>query len=344
MSSAATDIIIPVWNRPLETRECLAALIQYSRDFRLILLDRGSDMETEQVLHNFAEFLDTRALLLRCETSQGFVATINRGLGLATAPLVVVMRATSRVTPGWLDPFLEVVRQPAAGVLVPRLAPCGSVSSAINHPDTAARETRYGSFYAFGVTSGLYGAIGGLDESLDNDIWCLKDYSRRADRAGFQTLRLTGPPILCREEVPYGSVDRRNKKALESRAAYEYRWGEEQVYCAFLASAVSREMLRNIFEALLMAARRGHLVYVYAFPAAHRKLLSASLHRLHDSIRVSRLSRFFPSRACRSALKQLSTAHRSLRVLGGKEGLVDMEEGERVSFADFEKSISVAEV
>lgn len=344
MSSAATDIIIPVWNRPQETRECLAALIQYASDVRLILLDRGSDRETEQVLQNFADFLDNRALLLRCDTSLGFVATVNQGLRLATAPLAVVMRSTSRVTPGWLESFLAVAQQPAAGVLVPRLAPCGSVPFSMNPPDTAAREACHGSFSAFGITSELYGAIGGLDESLDDGIWCLKDYSRRAERAGFQTLRLTGPPILYREEVRYGSAERREKRALESCTVYAERWGDERIYCAFLAPGVSREMIGRIFDSLLMAARRGHLVFVYAFPATHRKILSASLHRLHESIQVDRLSRFFPSRVCRSVLKRLSATHRSLRVLGGMEGLIDMAEGEMVPFADFEKSISVAEV
>lgn len=344
MSSAGTDIIIPVWNRPQETRECLAALIHYASDVRLILLDRGSDRETEQVLQNFADFLDDRALLLRCDGSLGFVATVNRGLRLSTAPLVVIMRSTSRVTPGWLESFLEVAQQPAAGVLVPRLSPCGPIPFSTHQPDNSARETGHGFFHAFGITAGLYGTIGGLDECLDDDIWCLKDYSRRAERAGFRTLRLAGPSILCREEAPYGSVVRREKRALESAAVYAKRWGSGHAYCAFLASGVSRELMGNIFDSLLLAARRGHQVFVYAFPATYRKILSVSLHCLHDSIQVNRLSRFFPSRSSRSALKRLCASHRSLRVLGGMEGLIDMEEGEIVPFVDFEKSISVAEV
>ena len=62
MSSAGTDIIIPVWNMPTETRDCLAALVEHSPDFRLILLDIGSDQPTEQLLQEFADFLDSRAL------------------------------------------------------------------------------------------------------------------------------------------------------------------------------------------------------------------------------------------------------------------------------------------
>lgn len=344
MISAGTDIIIPVWNNPTETRECLAALVEYSFDFRLILLDIGSDQPTEQLLHEFAEFLDDRAILLRSESASGFVATVNRGLAKAEAPLAVVMRSTSRVTAGWLEPFHEASLRPDAGIIVPSLYSGGTVPAPEKRRERLAAEACHGSFYALGLTRDLYAATGDFDEGLDDDVWCLKDYSRRADRAGFRTLRLAGPPILYREKIPYGSLDRREKIVLESIATYTSRWGEEQVFCSFFAPGTDQEMLGKTFNSMLTAARRGHSFFVFAPPPVYRKILSASLHLLHDSILVEKLPRVFPRRACRAAFARLRAGYRDICVLTGMPGLLDLEGEKGLTFAEFEKSISTAEV
>lgn len=344
MSSAGTDIIIPVWNNPTETRECLASLVEHSADFRLILLDTGSDPATEQLLHEFAEFLDNRALLMRSENAQGFVATVNRGLARAEAPLVVVMRSSARVTSGWLEPILDAARKTDAGILVPRLELFGSGSSPTKKCAHPGGEVHHGSFSALGVTRELYAAIGGFDESLDGDVWCLKDYSRRADRAGFTTLRVAGPAILYREIITYGSRERREKMVRESIAAYTARWGEARYFCAFFASRSDQETLGKAFAVMLTAARRGHHFFVFASPSVYRLILSASLHLLHDAILVYKLPRIFPQRACRAVFARVRASHSDVSVLTGLDGLLDLEGEKRVSFTEVEKSISAAEV
>jgi GT2 family glycosyltransferase len=382
MSSAETDIIIPVWNNPAETRECLAALVAHSVDFRLILLDIGSDQATQQLLHEFAEFLDSRALLLRSENAQGFVATVNRGLARAEAPLMVVMRSTTRVSAGWLEPFQEASLRPDAGILVPCLDPIGitpankqrnpdvgallaapqsgrasaaptidmlncrrtTTLSSIKRPEGPAGEVHHGSFSALGITRNLFAAIGGFDESLDGDIWCLKDYSRRADRAGFRTLRLAGPTVLYRERIPYGSLERREKMVMESIATYTARWGEEQVFCAFFAPRTDQETLGKAFSTMLRASRRGHHFFVFAPPSVYRMILSASFHLLHDAILVKKLPRIFPLRAGRAAFARLRARYHDICLLTGMDGLLDFEGEKGITFTEFEKSISPAEV
>lgn len=344
MSSAGTDIIIPVWNNPTETRECLASLVEHSADFRLILLDTGSEPATEQLLHEFADFLDNRALLMRSESAQGFVATVNRGLARAEAPLAVIMRSSTRVTSGWLDPILEAACKTEAGILVPCFEPFGSGSSSTRKCARAAGEVHHGSFSALGITRDLYAAIGGFDESLDGDVWCLKDYSRRAGRAGFTTLRVAGPPLHSRETITYGSRERREKMVRESIAAYTARWGEARFFCAFFASRTDQETLGKAFAAMLTAARRGHHFFVYASPSVYRLILSASLHLLHETILVHKLPRIFPQRACRTAFARIQARHCDVSVLTGLDGLLDLEDEKRVSFAEVEKSISAAEV
>src|SRR5512140_3475500 len=107
MEIPGTDIIIPVWNRPAETRACLVSLVQHSSDSRFILLNNGCDRETECILEEFAEALDDRALLIGSGVNLGFVRAVNRGLARAEAAFAAVVRTSSVVSGGWLGPLVE---------------------------------------------------------------------------------------------------------------------------------------------------------------------------------------------------------------------------------------------
>ena len=215
------------------------------------------------------------------------------------------MRSTSRVTAGWLEPFQEAALRPDAGILVPRLEPPWPAPFRTKKPEHFAVEALYGSFSALGITRSLYDAIGGFDEGLDGDLWCLKDYSRRADRSGFRTLRLAGPPILYQERTRYGSPERREKILMKSIATYTERWGKEQVFCSIFSKDSDQEAVGKACSSMLAAARRGHQFFVFAPPSVYRMILSASLHMLHDNIQLHKLPSFYPFRACRSAIARL---------------------------------------
>jgi len=344
MSSSETDIILPVWNRPAETRECLAALVEHSDDARLILLDLGSETETEQLLHEFAEFLGDRAILFRSEQTRGFVETVNRGLSTASAPLMIALRASSRVTSGWLEPLRETARRPDAGVLVPRLLLHGGGQSSRKRTEVMAMETSHGTFSAIGITRRLYAKVGGFDCGLDGNVWCLRDYSRRADLAGFRTLHVDGPPLLFRDEAVYGSAARRERLLRESAAAFSARWGEAQTYSLCLSRNADQETLSRVFAVILAGARRGHRFFVLVPSGMYRRIEGAGLHRLHENITLERLSRFFPSRSVRLAFARFRDTHPDMKLLNGIEGLVELDGEVGVSIAEMENRFTAVEV
>jgi len=344
VSSAVTDIIIPVWNRPIETRQCLAALVEHADNARLIILSPGSGPEMDQVLHEFAEFLDDRVLLLRTERALGYVETLNRGLALAEAPLAIALRTSSLVTSGWLEPLRTAALRPDAGLIVPSLSPIGGVLPRKRSSGCTPAEVSHGSFVALGITARLYERIGGLDEGLDGDDWCLKDYSRRADRAGFRTLCVDGPPVRYRNELVYGSPERRERVLKESIAVYLARWGEECAYCLCLSRDPGREAIDRIFAVILSAAREGQRFYVLAPFRAHRMIVAAGLHRSHEHISVERLSRFFPARAVRSAFARLRGSHPEVKLVTGLEGLTEPGGEQGIPFAELENHFTGVEV
>lgn len=344
MSSSAVDVILPVWNRPRETRECLAALVEHSGDTRLILLDLGSDSETEQILHDFAEFLGERAILFRSERMKGFVETVNRGLSAASAPLMIVLRVSSRVTSGWLTPLRHAAQETDAGVLVPCLAHKEGFQLPLLEAKSAPAEASHGTFSAIGVTRRLYETIGDFDAGLDGGMWCLKDYSRRAAQAGFRTLHSNGPPVLFREEVVYGSAERRTRLLSDSAETFAARWGEENRYCLRLSRAADKEMLAHLFGVILQGARRGHRFFVLSPPAVYRRIVEAGLHRLHENISLERVTRFSLSRSGSKVYAALRARHPAMKLLGGADGLLVPGGEESIPFSVMENVITTVEV
>jgi glycosyltransferase involved in cell wall biosynthesis len=344
MSSSEIDIILPVWNRPGETRECLAALVEHSGSCRLILLDLGSDQETEQLLHEFAEFLGERAILVRFERTRGAVETVNRGLAMASAPLMIALRAGSRVTAGWLEPLREAAQRSDTGILVPCLAHYGGGRSRWKRREGMPFEVSCGTFNAIGITRRLYERVGGFDCGLDGDVLCLRDYSRRADMAGFRTLNVEGPPVLFREEAVYGSRARRERLLRESAAVFRARWGENRAYCLRLSRDADKETLVRVFGVILAGARRGHRFFVLSPSGVYRRIIGAGLHRLHENITLERLSRFFPTRSFRSAIVRFRATHPDLKLLNGMQGLLDFDGEVGVPFAEMENRFTAVEV
>jgi len=111
MDNPLIDIIVTVWNRPVETRNCLVNLINHSPAARFILVNNGSDRETERLLEEFAEILDQRAVLLHNIVNQGYVRAVNKGLTHAKAPYVAIVSNTSTVTGCWLESLIGLSRE-----------------------------------------------------------------------------------------------------------------------------------------------------------------------------------------------------------------------------------------
>lgn len=317
MTEHAIDIIVPVWNRPTETRHCLVTLAENSPGGRFILFDNGSDRETERLLQEFAERLDERALLLRTDVNQGYVRGVNRGLARAEAPLTAVVRNTSVVSPGWLEPLFDcVAARPEAGIFVPRIvAETGGKGASTRHPELP-RETGLGSLAAMVIRKSLYEAAGGLDEELDGGEWCLRDFTQRALRHGFLTLSVPASRVSGREEPPLGSAERRAETLRRSAELYRERWGTGESFCLFFPAGTTRPVWEEKRDTILTAARRGHRFTVLADGGLYRELVRSGDDRLHDGIVLVKLPRLLAERAAVKALAALRKEGELVTVCG----------------------------
>ena len=344
MNDPLIDIIVPVWNRPVETRNCLVNLAEHAPSARLILVDNGCDRETERLLEEFAEILDQRALLLRNNANQGYVRAVNRGLARAEAPNLAIVRNTSLVTAGWLEPLLGFARMRSeAGIIVPRLIT--GIAGKTGHGGEATAtpiEADHGSFAAMLLKKELYDAVGGLDEEMDGGLWCLKDYSRRACRAGFLTCRVAEGTVIYREDIPFGSMERRELALQRSIARYRTRWGSEGSFCIYLPKEADLNILRQKLAVLQQGARQGHFFTVLTHPRLYRELTRAGCHHCHEQVRFVRLPHLFESGAIRRAMKGGNAAS-DVRAVTGIDGIPFPGAVDSIPFAELERIVAATQ-
>ncbi len=343
MESPLIDIIVTVWNRPVETRNCLVNLIDHSPRARLILVDNSSDRETERLLEEFADILDQRALLLRNQRNQGYVPAINRGLARSQAPFLAVVRNTSIVSAGWLEPLLDFAGERGdAGILVPRLVsgPPGKDGGRQQAP-TVPVEIDHGSFSAMVIKKELYDLVPGFAEDMDGATWCLRDYSRRAFRHGFLTFRVEAGKVFFAEEVPLGSAARRAQALEQSSTQYRERWGEEKSYCVHFPKETDISMLKARLAPMLLGARQGDTFTLLTYPKLYKELVAAGCHHLHDHIRFVRLPPLFEARAINEALVGGDGTTLPVRAVAGVCGTPFPGNRESIAFDELERMIAL---
>ena len=340
MNNPALDIIVPVWNRPVETRNCLVNLLNYSPNVRFIIVDNGSDRETESLLEEFAEGLDDRALLLRNDVNQGEVKALNKGLEKGAAEYLAVVRNTSLASAGWLEPLLEFSRQrPDAGLIVPRLVNANAKSESHGRQSGPYREVCHGSFAAMLIKKELYDAIGGFDEQMDGGLWCLKDYSRRAYRAGFLTFSVSGGPVYFVDEVTLGSVVRREKTLQRTISQFRERWGEDASYCMVMPKGADLALVGQKIELLLKGARHGIFFSIVVYSALYKEMVKAGYATLHENIRIESLPLFCPAARVRKILARLVSERQDTVVVAGIDGITFAGVENPLPFAEFEERI-----
>jgi len=299
MTDYQLDIILPVWNSPVEVRAALASFSTDTPNSRLVIVNNGSDRETERILDEFAEALDDRAILISTERNIGTVAALNLGLGKSTAPFSLIATPFTRLAPGWFDTVLSMFdRYPESGAVVLREKD-SSVCSAEFEADSA-------SFVSMVLKKSLYEVSGGFDEGMDGGEWALRDFVRRATRSGFTTHSLEMDSLKLSAIAEFGSVARRQEREQSARQLYVERWGEPLSYliiCPDSLFGINNAEFRNT---LLASARQGNRISVVAENRIGRLLSREGFSALHENISFRILPKFFSSRALKGILSRFA--------------------------------------
>lgn len=320
MNAPTVDIIVPVWNSPFETRACLAAILAYSPDARLIIVDNGSSRETELMLEEFSETLGERGLFIKSERNVGMVPAINIGLARSDSDFAVILRPHMQVTRDWLSGLLDAAQSPQAGLVspvfigsdAPQLPPITDGSSLI--------ETFGITFAALALKGEMHMLIGGFDEGMDGGEWCLKDYVRRAWSRGYHTCVTSRSRVVFGKEAVFGSNERRQQQLRSSRASYQERWGSGRHYSIYFGSNTDACCLSDSIETILEGARQGHRFTLLLHRRQASDFRRMGWSALHTGIALRRLSLFRPQR---DLLRQVSALQAAVPDIIQVQGMED---------------------
>jgi len=328
MTANQLDIIIPVWNRPVEVRAALASFVAAAPLARLVMVNIGSERETESILHEFAEALDDRALLIAAERNIGAVAGLNLGLSRSNAPLALLVSPDTRLEPGWFTAVASLFAEHAdAGSAAFRKSGGASPSAPL--------EADYGAFEAMLVRRSLYAAAGGFDEGMDGGEWALRDFARRALISGYKTYSVGSRQVTFLPQRELGSAERREERKRLARETYIARWGEPATFllnCPESLFGVEAEALK---DALLASARQGNRVVTVAGRKAAKTLLAHGLSAIHENISFQPLPRFFPMKSLNREVEQVAGSA-SLKFLVSETEIAG-HTLQTISFSDFLK-------
>ncbi len=326
MTEYPLDIIIPVWNRPLEVRAALASFVSASPQARLVLVNNGSERETESILDEFAEALDDHALLVATDRNIGSVAALNFGLSKSTAPLILLTSPFTRVESGWFASAASLFGQyPDAGSVVLRKNRGSSV--------TASVEVDHGCFDAMIVRRSLYDAIGGIAESMDGGEWALRDFARRALVFNYKTFSLQTRHINFLEQVKLGSAALREERIRHARASYVNLWGEPETFLLHCPESLFGLNIAELKGALLQSARQGNRLIVTAEHKVAKILSKNGLSTIHENLTLQPLPRFFAGKYLGKAFK-LAAIVNPLTTIVADSAVFDSKL-RTISFSDF---------
>jgi len=258
----ACDILIPVWNRLEDTRDCIESIERNTLfPYRLIIVDNASDEETAAYLRDLAKKYRERVLLIVNEKNEGFIRAVNHGISLAKAEFVCILNNDTLVTSGWLRALISVInRNPAVGIVNPSSNTLGQHPSKGKTIDDHAKDIKSdcdlfvetGSAFGFCmlVRRKLFDEIGLLDTAYGMGNFDDTDFSLRAKKKGYKTVRALASYVYHKEQRSFNLLRGFKKDFLKNKRMFEAKWGKTKRVMVVMrdTGAESRNHLRGILR------------------------------------------------------------------------------------------------
>lgn len=315
------DIVIPVWNRPVETRACLVSILESTDAARLLIVNNGCDRTTELMLEEFSDHLGERAIYMTMERNIGFIPAVNRALVRSDADWALIVRPTGLLSTDCLQQLLAATGQPNAGIVTPDCPAEYPLPRHLVKYRCSSIETTEIGFSVLGLAREMRERIGLFDEALDGGPWCLRDYRHRADASGFRTLLLPLVSVSGEAATLLGSLERRRKLEETAAEIFQQRWGAPQHFAVYLPKETEEQKLQATLDLLLRAARRGHRFELFLHRRQYKLAVQQGAGCLHTGIVLHRLSALSPLKGLGRAMLALQQQIPQLQPVCGLDGI-----------------------
>ena len=267
------DIIIPVWNQPEVTRDCVDSILKnMDLPYRLVIIDNGSGPETQSYLNGLRDKNNLNLLLIRNDENRGFVKAVNQGLKeVIGAPYVCIMNNDTIATAGWLSEMMEIMKaDPRIGFVNPSSNTSGQspkknesiddYAASLKRFKGKAQELYTCRGFCMLIRREVVDKLGPLDEIYDLGYFEETDYCRRAQQAGFRIVRAKAAYVFHRENTSFKEL-KGNKILFErNEKIFFKRWGRPIRIAYFVDKISSGDKIDAIATDV---ARNGHQILIF---------------------------------------------------------------------------------
>ena len=109
MTDKKVSVVIPSYNSGRTIRQAVESALEQSVQVEVIIVDDGSQDDTESVLDAYRD--DSRVRIIRNECNMGVAASRNRGVKEAACPYVAFLDSDDVWLPGKLEKQLELMNR-----------------------------------------------------------------------------------------------------------------------------------------------------------------------------------------------------------------------------------------
>lgn len=263
------DIIIPVWNELESTRRCIKLLKDNTRyPYRLIVVDNGSQEATRAYLDGLKEHFPGY-LLIRNNTNSGFVKAVNQGITSSSGQYLCLLNNDAYVRGGWLTSLIETLEEgpKEIGIANPTSNVFGKDSP--DGKNGEFQELDSGRGFCMLIKREVVEKIGLFDEIYRMGYFEEKDFSRRAIKAGYISVRSKASYVEHRDRLSFDKLGNRDEIFKRNENIYNKKWGKP-INIAFVNP--DEPDIKEKQNAVNSFLKKGHYLYIFSkkkrdFPA-----------------------------------------------------------------------------
>ena len=277
-----TSVIVVTRDNLAFLRLCLESVLANSGPAtELIVVDNGSDDGTSEYLEQLAE-RNPSVQVVENDSNRGFAAANNQGLEQAGGRVYVLLNDDTAVGPGWLDPLLARLDDPAVGMVGPTTNRTGNEAQVdsdyrtwgefLDFAEARSREHAGEAFdipaltmFCVAIRRNVHDRVGPLDERFEVGLLEDDDYSRRVREAGYRLLCADDAFVHHFGETSFGKLLASGEytRVLEAnRARFEEKWEEPWQPYERRQSRSYRELTGRVHEAVAAVVPAGATVLV----------------------------------------------------------------------------------
>ena len=255
------DIIIPVWNQLRLTRDCVEHIVKNTHyPYRLIIIDNGSEKQTEEYLEELSGDNNLHVTLIRNETNLGYVKAINQGLRASDADYVCVLNNDTTVDENWLEELIKVAQNDSKIGIV---NPGGSLRSSKKKELSGIWiEIGFATGFCMLIKREVIDRIGFLDEDYGIGFWEDTDYCQRAKKAGYICASAKAACVYHHSHKSFNFFKKNKVNELfeKNKNIFYSKWGRIlRIACVISGKDINDKVTNEI----LKLARDGHMVYLF---------------------------------------------------------------------------------